>query len=95
MLEWFALIGAVGAATGGGATLWQRLLKPGLRSMLAAMELIEAQLRPNGGGSLVDRVDKLANSQTRIEHTLSCMHESIQRSSERLDRIEKRESEKV
>lgn len=74
----------IGGAVGAGAVIWQKALRPGLRATRAAYmalaavhELIEAQLRPNGGTSLVDRVGRIEIRQDETEHHVSCIRRHL------------------
>lgn len=76
-MEIVAALGIIGAAIGA----WLRLVRPAYRGMRAffatahaVMELVQAQLAPNGGSSLVDRVNALHERVGRIERCLTRKH---------------------
>ena len=54
----------------GVITSWLKVLKPVFVSVLAIHQLIDAQLRPNGGSSLVDIVLDTQRRTSRIERHL-------------------------
>ena len=61
------IIGAMGAV--GAAILWmyRKLLKPSVLMLIALQELVEFQFKPNGGTSLVDKIDKIEKRLHKIE----------------------------
>lgn len=70
VLEFFVVGGVVAATIGG----WMKLVRPfyhgvreGLRNVQAGLALLDAQLTPNGGSSLVDQVRAHGTAIARIE----------------------------
>lgn len=81
-MEIVAAAGIVGAAIGA----WLRLVRPayrGIRGFLAlahaVMSLVQAHLAPNGGSSLVDRVDALNEWKGAIDERLGRIERCLTR----------------
>lgn len=64
-----------GLATAAGA-IWRWVL-PFMRSVLAIHDLVEAQLSPNGGGSLVDKVTRTDEAVTEMKGDMADMKERV------------------
>lgn len=79
-----AVIAAIAAA--GGALVWlhRRMLRPVVQRWDAAIDLINSQLMPNGGGSLIDKV----NSIDGIHRDVKEIREHLESTSHRMDKIE-------
>lgn len=58
--DWAQLIVVVLAAGGALLTLWRKVARP----MGAMKEVVDLQLTENGGGSLIDKVNKIAPNHT-------------------------------
>ena len=63
---WGSALASLAAAVGALALIWSKVLRPSWRSLMdlhaalkAAAEVVQAQLNPNGGGSLIDKMDGL------------------------------------
>lgn len=76
MGEYLTMAGGA-MAIGASVIAWLRFIRPGWRAAkrlyqgaMAVHELIEAQLRPNGGSSLVDRVAEQGTALARVEKRL-------------------------
>ena len=84
----------------GGFLLWayRRVLRPIHKAVMAMSEIVEAQLTPNHGSSLVDRVARIAPNHEAAETHWKALALSqnetkleVKRLTERLDLIESRE----
>lgn len=69
--------------------IWKALI-PAARSIVAMHALLEAQLRANGGGSLVDRVARTDTAVAANTATLTGLKEGMAGLNERVARIEER-----
>jgi hypothetical protein len=63
LTQWFELVVAGVAAVGAMGLAWKKWLRPAYRRVSAVMALISAQLQPNGGSSVVDRLERIEQSQ--------------------------------
>lgn len=84
MIEQLGVIVTIGGAVGGAAVIWQKGVRPGLRATRSAYlaisavhELIEAQLRPNGGSSVIDRLTRIEARQDETERHVSCIRNHL------------------
>lgn len=75
---------ATAAAVGALAVLWRRVVRPGVaitrravRAVQSALDLIEAQLRTNGGSSLMDKVDKIEANHAESRREWQRLHGRI------------------
>ena len=103
-MDWYLILVMAGGAATAIAAVWQKALVPGYRAARefmqaarAAADLINAQLRPNHGSSLLDRFTaveatqqemKAASDETRAD--VACIKARLERGDERFDQIEAR-----
>lgn len=81
--ELLTILMASGGA-GTGIVAWFRIVRPIARGMRALLDLAQAQLSPNGGGSLVDRVCAQGEALARIEGEQAHQGQAIARIDARL-----------
>jgi hypothetical protein len=82
--EWLIAAGAVASAVTALVGLWRKVLRPGwalwmifYRSGLAAHALIEAQLTPNGGASLIDRIGRTESRLDELHQAITCIQKHL------------------
>ncbi len=74
------------AAVGAGlAWVYRKLIRPTHVMVAHIMELTEYELKPNGGGSLVDRVAKIAANHTDSLRQIAANHADAQKHWETLE----------
>lgn len=76
--------------------IFTRKLFQFVRRMDAMKQLIEAQLTPNGGSSLLDKVDSIQGSQeevkeevTTVKEEVTVVYERLEEGDQKFQRIEK------
>lgn len=89
-----ALVALV-AAFGALGLIYRHVVRPTMRRVDAAAELIHWQLQENHGSSLVDKVNSLVRSsadtvaeQQQIREDMDAIKQEQKRTSSRLDRVE-------
>lgn len=96
-MDWYLILVMAGGAATAAAAVWQRVLVPGYRAARefmqaarAAADLINAQLRPNHGSSLLDRFTAVEETQQEMKADVACIKARLERGDERFDQIEAR-----
>lgn len=84
MNEEAQLIILAASVLGAVAYLWRRWCVPGFRAIRSAVQLIEAQLRVNGGSSLMDKVNLIEPHHRIVTGRLDSLD---RQSSEIIDRV--------
>lgn len=77
--QYSALVVALLAAGGGTMLIWRKLIRPIMSAVAEIRELVAAQLNTNGGGSLVDKVDKLHTWRAEVDADLDEMRSVAER----------------
>lgn len=75
----------------GGAIAWThlRLIRPVIKAIEAIHELVEFQLRANGGSSLVDKVNRIDGNHQEAERHWRELERTTDAINNRLDKIDR------
>ncbi len=79
---------ALGVLATAGRYIWRRALQPFIEVQNAAAEIIKAQLTPNHGSSLVDKVNRIATNHQEAQRHWEGLEKGMEEVRKRLEKVE-------
>lgn len=89
---WIIFGASLGTVIVSGAVIgrwcWVRWFRPLIETLTAAADLIQAQLNPNGGGSLMDKVNRIAPNHAEAQHHWTTIEKRLDEGDKRFATLE-------